>query len=367
MLRLIITCAMFLVSLISSAQITMRRVATLPDELNEISGIQYVKNDFWAINDGGNASKLYQIDTFGNIVKSFIVQAQNVDWEDICTDGDSLLFIGDFGNNDNNRTNLAIYKVNITKSINDTFYPQKIDFSYSDQKDYPPSNNLLQFDCEAFIYYRDTFHFFSKNRTSPFDGWVKHYTLPINNQNGIAQLIDSFKLGGFLKELFWVTSAAIHSKENRLLLLSSDKIYQFTKFTGSDFFKGEFSTISLGDISQKEGICFDPIGNIWISDEANNGPAGLYTINEPRLAHVNNKGTHNLKAFFLHDSSKLIIEPKAFPGRLTITDISGSLIFQNGIGKSQTLEISTVDWPKGVYLLNYSTNEENFVTKIKIY
>lgn len=364
--RFFIVFILSLIGFSSFGQMTLRRVASFPSELNEISGIQFIQNTFWAINDGGNPSKLYQIDTFGNILKSYMIPVPNVDWEDICSDGDSMLYIGDFGNNENNRKDLAIYTVNLNQKHNDTFYPSKIAFTYSDQFEFPPPATQLQFDCEAFVLINDTFHLFSKNRTSPFDGWVKHYLLAANSKDNLAHLTDSFKIGGFLKELFWVTSAAFDKNQNKLYLLSSDKMYSFNRSSSNNIFGGDFTTISFGDISQKEGICIDDQGNLWITDEANNGPAGLYTIDQVSAAQ---KKIYNQKLLvhFLHDSGLISIAEQHYPGRLSITDLNGSLVFQKGYLQSAPITVQTQGWAKGIYIIQYTTSAQNFITKIKIY
>lgn len=362
--RLFIVFIISLFGFSSFAQTSLRRVASLPSELNEISGIQFIQQNFWAINDGGNPSKLYQIDTFGNIIQTYTIPTSNIDWEDLSSDGDSMLYIGDFGNNDNNRKDLAIYVVNLNQKHNDTLYPTKMPFKYSDQSEFPPPSNQRQFDCEAFVLINDTFHLFSKNRTSPFDGWVKHYTLPLNLTTNIAQLTDSFKTGGFLKELFWVTAAATYN--NTLYLLSSDKMYIFDKSTSNTIFGGTNTTINFGDISQKEGICLDSIGNIWITDEANNGPAGLYVM-EKTSAAQKPLSLQNLTAHYLHDSGLLKITEQKFPGKLSITEINGSLVFQKGYLQKEPISISTNGWSKGIYIIQFTTSEQNFLTKIKIY
>jgi sugar lactone lactonase YvrE len=39
------------------------------------------------------------------------LQNTNIDWEDITKDKDGNLYVGDFGNNDNERKDLCIYKI----------------------------------------------------------------------------------------------------------------------------------------------------------------------------------------------------------------------------------------------------------------
>jgi hypothetical protein len=82
-----------------------------------------------------------------------------------------------------------------------------------------------------------------------------------------------------LKELFWVTGAALSPDNRTLALISSDKVYTFSGFSGSAFFSGNFEKIELGDISQKEAIAFENQSTLWISDEANSlQSAGLYRL-----------------------------------------------------------------------------------------
>lgn len=272
----------------AEAQIDFKRVASFPAELHEISGMVLKGDTIYALNDGGNAPKLYLTDTQGSIQRIFHVKAENQDWEELTAAGDSLLFIGDFGNNDNTRKQLRILKVDLRKISGDTLYPEEINFHYEDQVSFPPPASQLQFDCEAMVWLRDTLHLFTKNRTSPFDGWIKHYTLPSKPGNYAAQLRDSFKAGGFLKELFWVTGAALSPDNQTLALISSDKVYTFSGFSGSAFFSGNFETIALGDISQKEAIAFENQTTLWISDEANSlQSAGLYRLikKKPGNAH----------------------------------------------------------------------------------
>ncbi len=81
-------------------------------DIAETSGLVFFDNRLITHNDSGGMNALYEINTgTGNISRTVTIQnATNVDWEDICTDND-YIYIGDFGNNNGNRTNLKIYKV----------------------------------------------------------------------------------------------------------------------------------------------------------------------------------------------------------------------------------------------------------------
>ncbi len=171
--------------------------------LNESSGLTFINGKLWTFNDSGNANDIYRVDTSTNTVNQTvdISNATNTDWEDMTSNND-YLFIGDFGNNNGNRQNLKIYRINkadlttnatsVTASI--------INFSYSDQTSFPslPTNN--NFDCEAMIFFNDSIHLFSKNWV---DFQTKHYVLPNVPGTQVAQYRETYNTG------FLVTSASI--------------------------------------------------------------------------------------------------------------------------------------------------------------
>ena len=60
---------------------------------------------------------IYYISYTGEIIKKRnIINSKNKDWEDITKDN-KFLYIGDFGNNLNNRKDLKIYKVPLFENI----------------------------------------------------------------------------------------------------------------------------------------------------------------------------------------------------------------------------------------------------------
>jgi len=79
---------------------TLENVADLsPETLAENSGLSLFNQSLWTINDGGNGTLIYELDTLGNVLREvFIEGVNNVDWEAL-TQNESHLFIGDFGNN----------------------------------------------------------------------------------------------------------------------------------------------------------------------------------------------------------------------------------------------------------------------------
>jgi len=151
------------------------------EELNECSGLQYIDNKLYAINDGGGGPQILEIDsTNGLIVRSIWVENSiNIDWEDMTHD-DDFLYIGDFGNNFGIRTDLKIYKIPKSELGSDTVNAEEITFSYADQVDFTPQNRNNDYDCEALFAFGDSLYLFSKNWV---DNKTRMYVLPKSGNN----------------------------------------------------------------------------------------------------------------------------------------------------------------------------------------
>ena len=101
--KLLLLCVLFF-SMSCSRQLP-QKAFKLSATLNEVSGLYLeTPNHFWWLNDGGNKAALYQTDGAGNITKTIALpRFQNRDWEDLSKDDKGNIYIGDFGNNTNQR------------------------------------------------------------------------------------------------------------------------------------------------------------------------------------------------------------------------------------------------------------------------
>ncbi|MFN3403435.1 MAG: SdiA-regulated domain-containing protein [Cytophagaceae bacterium] len=192
----------------------IKKTGHLPEYVTESSGIEYSEDStfFYVHSDGGGETKLYQISLKGEVFKHIEIRgAANKDWEDITTDGKGNYFIGDFGNNSNVRKDLKIYKFNIHNNLTEA-----ISFTYPDQKDFPPQESGMNFDCEAMVWEADSLYFFSKNRGG---GPVKIYSLPDKPGSYIAGCVGELTLKGM------VTAAAINHNRGKLALLTYGRVY----------------------------------------------------------------------------------------------------------------------------------------------
>ncbi len=249
----------------------------LNGDLKEISGLTKANSKWWGHNDSGFDEIFFSIDTESGDVfqKIELINAKNKDWEDITADTQNL-YIGDFGNNSNDRQNLGVYIVPLSEigsSNSETvqeFEWSFLPFSYIDQTNYAtqPEDSSV-FDCEAMIFYNDKIHLFTKSRRNYR---TSHYT--INTSTNVADKVEAFNVQGL------ITGASL-SPDGKLIALVGYDLRPFipTVFCwllwdwplGTDqFFSGNKRRIELGtalQIGQVESVGFDSDRAGFISNE----------------------------------------------------------------------------------------------------
>lgn len=92
----------------------------LPGPLHETSGAAMSRRHagaWWSINDSGNAPEVFALDSAGRMLgRARVRGARNRDWEDMaagpCAGGaGDCLYVADVGDNDNERREVAVYRV----------------------------------------------------------------------------------------------------------------------------------------------------------------------------------------------------------------------------------------------------------------
>lgn len=282
---LIIINIFLLVPLITYGQqeISPRVVCLFPDQVLESSGLYIQRADsIWSQNDSGNNRKLYLIDTFGTKIRNVeMVGGGNIDWEDLATDSDGNIYIGDFGNNFEDRQDLVIYKsINPALIGTETFFAETINFHYEDQNAFPPPIQQWYFDCEAMLVWSDTIFIFTKDYSVPYNGFTRMYHLP--NTPGDHTAIfsgvfytdnDNFYEGS-------ITGAALSPDRSKMALISNRKLWVFYDFEGQNFFNGSVKEFKFAENTQKEAVAFLNECEMYISDEqTNDGGGKLYAFN----------------------------------------------------------------------------------------
>jgi hypothetical protein len=77
-----------------------------------------------------------------------------------------------------------------------------------------------------------------------------------------------------------VTAADISSDGKQVVLLTHNRLYSFTNFTGDHFLDGTVEEIKLHHNSQKEALCFGNADDFYLTDERNQKTGGnLYRFN----------------------------------------------------------------------------------------
>ncbi len=240
----------------------------LVDEGSTLELSRQYKGVFWTLNDSGDSARIFGLNEKGEVIKPFwlkeykglkINEAYNRDWECLTLDGSGYMYIFDAGNNYNYRSDLAFYKLREPNPyLNDeTGIIAKYSFHYSDQKQWPPAQDEMNFDSEACYADGGKLFSISKNRGK---GPAKIYVFENlkSNEDNTAEIYDTFDFDGM------VTDASVSEDGKYLAVLTYDYLWIFEKKDGN-FFKGKFykKKINLG---QAEGIAFNG-KNIVMSNE----------------------------------------------------------------------------------------------------
>jgi hypothetical protein len=260
----------------------LTNIYSLPKKLKEVSGISYTNetNLLWTLEDSGNANKIYGLTPEGKIKYEVKISwATNEDWEDITKDQQGNLYIGDFGNNNNDRKDLCIYKINKESLTSEDATPAyKVSFSYPEQQSFPPKKKEMFYDVEGFFEFKNNFYLFTKNRSKGFDGTTFLYKIPNKQGTHKAQKLAEFKTCDNFNTCA-ITSAAISPDETKVVLLCHDKIWLFDNFKNDSFLSGNVKELDLEHNSQKEAICFKDNSSLLIADEKTKNIGGnVYTV-----------------------------------------------------------------------------------------
>lgn len=263
----------------------LERVAPLPRFINECSGMySYNGQTFWVLEDGGNAPRLRELDTLGTIIRTLeIDQAENEDWEALTADSLGNLYIGDFGNNKNDRRDLAIYRIPNPATVEgEHATAETIRFHYPDQKAFPPKKDGLFYDAEALFHQNGFLYVVTKNRARPSDGVARVYRIPDRPGSYAAELVGQLRLCDDPRTC-QVTDAALSPDGSRLALLGYGKlwVYETSALGGPGTPEGRQTELRAN--TQLEAVCFANDSLLYLADERSLGRGGnLYRLPLPR-------------------------------------------------------------------------------------
>ncbi|BAO76018.1 hypothetical protein [Winogradskyella sp. PG-2] len=235
--------------------------------LEEVSAAEITTQSdiIWTIQDAGNDAKLFGLDSKGNVIRDILItNTSNIDWEDLTSDKDGNLYIGDFGNNNEKRKYFRILKVNREDLNKKTLEVETIEFTL------PKGQSSKDF--EAFFLFKNSFYIISKETK-------KFIVIKVPNKAGRhgAIIHSDFNLDGRHNK---ITAADISDDGKIVVLLNHNKLWKLSDFLDDDFFSGKIKKLPFDHDSQKEGVTFKTNSKVLITDERNGTTGGnLYSFN----------------------------------------------------------------------------------------
>lgn len=269
-------------------------IANLDKDLDESSGIAYLPKQNYLVshNDGGKADLFVMNPQRGNLIKKLRIRdTKNDDWEDLTTDpSGGRLFVGAFGNNDNDRRDLHVIVVNATsfQSEQDGAKLEALDklyFRYEDQREFPPSSKAQwMYDCEAMFYLQGKLFLFTKSRAKPYSGESRVYELSAqptkDGRQQVARYLGSLWLCNDGRKQCSVTGADYDPATHTVALLTNYRLYTLRNFPGNEFWRGQLREYLFADYQQREAIAYKNPLTFYLTNEQRKDAEGgkLYQV-----------------------------------------------------------------------------------------
>ena len=245
----------------------LRTVGSIKGVVPESSGLAPATpaGTYYSFGDDGNPPRLFHLDATGRLLGTVDVAAPNTDWESLTRDDQGNYFIGDCGNNNSDRRDLAIYRVrpDAPKQVG------KISFTYPDQTEFPPKKKEHNFDVEASLWHAGQVWLFTKDRGR--QAASKVYTVPDQPGTYTAKLVTSLAIAGE------VTDAALRADGHRLVLLGRGELFILDGNSWADILKATPRHVDLSGTGQTEGAVFKDDRTLLISTEQ----GGFYEFTLP--------------------------------------------------------------------------------------
>ena len=243
--------------------------AELPNDVRETSGLFFHNGRLWTHNDSGGKPILFALDTttFEVVQRITLSNAKNKDWEDVCTDGETV-FVGDFGNNKGHRKNLRIFTfpLSVIPDEGDAFVMvDSINFSFADQTNFDNRKYEHDFDCEAMFASENYLYLLSKGWQT---GTTRLYRLSKTAGKQVAEVVNGFDSQGLI-------TGADYDRDNHILV-----VVGYVKSVWKPFmyiiFDFDEAGVKLSNRrfempqwtgAQTEGICFFDDGRCYVTAE----------------------------------------------------------------------------------------------------
>jgi hypothetical protein len=223
------------------------------------------ENTFWTHGDSGRKPLIYAVDAQGALLAEIeVAEVENIDWEDIAIDDQGNLWIGDIGNNESDRKDLAVYRIaepDPHAGPPSVSIDHRVHFTYPDQDDFSDSEG--PFDAEALFWWQGTLWLATKHRS---DTLTVAYRFPrVDVDEVVLERVAEFDLGTQLGEGHpasrfpcMATGADVSVDGKRLALVSYDAVFVF-ELGGQDPFAGKVHRIALQPsyVDQVEAVTWE--------------------------------------------------------------------------------------------------------------
>lgn len=242
-------------------------------------------NIFWVHGDSGRGPHIYAVDRQGTLVAEFeVADVKNVDWEDITIDDQHNLWIGDIGNNDSDRKDLAVLRVpepDPHAKIDSLSADHRVRFSYPDQESFTDGRG--PFDAESLFWWDATLWISTKHRR---DTLTVLYRFPsVELDEVVLERVAEWDLATQLGEGYGAsefpgkaTGADVSPDGKRLALISYDAAFVFELTPGRNPFEGELHRIAFdpGYVDQVEAVTWDGEQLLLVNEDR-----AMFRISEP--------------------------------------------------------------------------------------
>lgn len=199
-------------------------IGRLPAVLPEASGMVLSSNGkgLWLLNDSGNEARLHALDMEGKVLSGDgvkVLGAVNRDWEALASDGQGRLYIGDIGDNLNQRSYISVYQVREPAFKDESATVEaRFDYVYPEKGEHLMS--MLNFDAEALFWFRDELYLLTKHRGDA-DSVLYRLPLEVSSKPQAAQQVRLFK------GLGQVTGADVSPDGRWLAVLTYERVWLF--------------------------------------------------------------------------------------------------------------------------------------------
>ncbi|MEZ4433191.1 MAG: hypothetical protein R3F65_12350 [bacterium] len=266
--------------------------------LDEPSGLAASRTQtgvFWTHNDSGADPVLYAVTADGRLLARYRVEgAAAVDWEAVTVGDDGFVYIGDIGNNGNDRRDLTVYRVAEpvvpreppAERVDGTLTVDRaIRFHYPEQREYPPA--ARNFDAEALFWapHPDTGHgtlyLLTKHRGDLATVLYRFDALGTPPSGSLALTArGAFIVGGDPARYGGMVTDADATADGRLLaVLTYHALFVFERPAESD----AYLTLPRNRIDLDQDVTIQAEAVAWDGDTIlfTNEQGGIFRVDEP--------------------------------------------------------------------------------------